>query len=351
MVAAGAETRAGVLLWLRHGGARRHPDYVEVLHEVGQADPDVRAVEQLLARAQPLPEWALAVDGLVGRPGVWACQAGWEDELERLVVMIGASVGPADFLPATSLSLEPCDPVKCGCGELSGRRRAWGLEVISRLEDYLAGVLSMARDPLHAALGWPTPDKLGAVRLLVGALSLVTSDDPSRFDVEYPKLPASTATAQAMRKPIAFVRFACAYRWERTIEELCRAIADPAFRDDPQRVWALCDPERHGGCDRQVALCVAEDGQRLQRVATVLLGTWSWLTGRPLPMEYADYLRRATRVRHALGEPSAVKRYLAGRVFVAAKAWLQFTDERSGLPVLRSYPALDAGVSAQGPSA
>lgn len=341
MVSAGVEARAGVLLWLRHGGARRHPDYVEVLREVAEADADVRAVENMLGRAEPLPDWAIAVDSQIRRPGVWSCQAGWEEDVERLVVMTGAAVGPGDFLPATPLLLAPCDPVRCGCGELSGRRRAWGLEVVSRLEDYLAGVLSLARDPLHAALGWPTPDKLGAVRLLVGALRLVTGDDPSRFDTEYPRLPATTATACAMRKPITFVRFACAYRWERTVEELCRAIADPAFRDDPRRVWFVCDQPRHVACDRQVGLCAVEDMQRLQRVASVLLGTWSWLSGRALPADVSDYARRASRVRYVLGEPSAPKRYLAGRVFVAAKAWLRFTDERTGVPLLRTYPTLD----------
>lgn len=341
MVAAGAEARAGVLLWLQHGGARRKAEYAEVLREVALNDADVAAVERLRAAAEPLPAWAVALDDLMARGGVWACQAGWEEDLEKLAVLIGAGVGPEGWLGGTSLSFEPCDPVRCGCGELSGRRRAWGMEVISRLEDYLAGVLSLSRDPMHAALGWPTPDKLGAVRLLAEAMRLATGDDPSGFEAAYARLPATTPTAEAMRKPIAMVRFACAYRWERTIEELCRAIAEPEFRNDPGRVWALCDPHRHGGCDRQVALCTYEDSGRLQRAATVLLGSWSWLTEKGLAVEHGDFVRRASRVRHALGEPSAAKRYLVGRLFVAARAWMQFVDDRAGHATLVPYPSLE----------
>lgn len=313
-------------LWLQHGGAVRDPKHHHLLGLAASEDADIAYVDRLRAEAEPLPPYAVELDDYFIHALLSPCHVLWPEHLQHLLALIG------NERPPMLLAQSRPD----ACGSLTATRAAWMQDVISRLDDYLAGVLSLFRDPLHTALGRPDHDKLGAVLLLREALAIATSHTPEEFEPAFAVVPSTSMLAEKLRPSIAAVRFRCGYRWELTLHDICHAIGDVRIR----RVLNLTGP-----CDHQLSSVHQDDPVRVEHAASVLIGLWSFLVGTPqsrIAVTYPIHARAARRVRFTLGEETPAKRWLVGRTFVLIRQWLAYIDHVSHTASLVPVPSLTA---------
>lgn len=90
---------------------------------------------------------------------------------------------------------------------------------------------------------------------------------------------------------------------------------------------------------------------RQRSAAGVLIGLWAWLTDAPAAEIAATYPDQATVAEHTraqLGDVTPVKRWLAGRLFVGVRTWLDAYDHRHlapPKPALTSYPRIVGGTA------
>ena len=139
---------------------------------------------------------------------------------------------------------------------------------------------------------------------------------------------------------MAYVQFMCGYRWEKIVLELCRAIGDPEYRAGRPRAWHV------GACNGQMGFVYRDDPARVPATCAILLGLWAWLTDAPpgtVASAYPDLAALAERIRDQLGEMTPAKRWLAGRLFVGIRIWLQEVDHgdiKQPKPAMVPYPSL-----------
>jgi hypothetical protein len=212
------------------------------------------------------------------------------------------------------------------------------------LSDWLDSGSSDGHNPLTAEiaalLGEHNPDKVGAVRLLQATLELGITKPPRQFDTYFEKLEAASPLAEAMRPKIKYLAFRCGYRWEQIMRETCRAIGDEAYRQGEPRFWHV------GSCNGQIAFAHRDDPLRIPTTAGILVGLWAWLKVIPaghVAAVYPESAALAARVRAQLGEMTQVKRWLAGRLFIGVRIWLQAYDNGDltpPRPALGTYPTL-----------
>lgn len=311
-------------LWLQHGGALRDPKHHHLLSLAASEDADIAYVDRLRTTAEPLPPYAIELDDYFIHALLSPCHVLWPEHLQHLLALIGNERPP----------MLSADARPDACGTLTASRAAWTENVITRLDDYLAGVLSLFRDPLHTALGRPDHDKLGAVLLLRHALAIATSHTPDQFEPAFAAVPSTSLLAEKLRPSIAAVRFRCGYRWELTLHDICHAIGDVRLR----RALNLTGP-----CDHQLTSVHHDDPVRVENAASILIGLWSFLVGTPqskINATYPAHARAARRVRFTLGDETPAKRWLAGRTFISLKIWLTHLQTLTHTPTLTPLPTL-----------
>jgi len=308
------------------------PEDPEKQHRLGlaaQCDPDVAQVDAWRALAEPLPEWALQVDRETPHWGVEICNAAWLSYLE---------------MQLANISAEQWHPAGGWCGDEPLTRRQWASWATRALSDWLAGASPDAHNPLAAKIGallgeWDV-EKAGAARLLKEMIELGIAVPPQEFEMRFKELEATTTVAQEMRAKLKYLEFGCGYRWEQMVLESCRAIGDVAYRHGEPRFWHV------GGCNGQIAFADHDDPLRIPTTAGVLVGLWAWLEDVPVEdvdASYPEVAWVAHRVRQGLGERALVKRWLAGRLFVGVRIWLQEYDHGKLPPprlALEPYPKL-----------
>jgi predicted RNA-binding protein with RPS1 domain len=120
----------------------------------------------------------------------------------------------------------------------------------------------------------------------------------------------------------------------------------PQLRKTPEssykegRFWQV------GCCNGQIAFVHRDDPLRIPTTAAVLVGLWAWLKAMPassVASAYPEFVSLAERVRQQLGDVTPVKRWLAGRLFVGVRIWLQEHDHGDlapPRPALKVYPTL-----------
>ncbi len=296
-----------------------------------ERDPDVAQVNAWRAAAEPIPEWALKVDRATPHWGIEICNEAWLEYLEMQLFKIDEE----RWWPATGW-----------CGGFSMARRQWASWAVAALSDWLDGAPPDGDNPaaaeIHALLGDRTEDKAGAVRLLKETTELAMETPPAGFDACFAELEASSPLAEAMRDKVGYLQFRCGYRWEQILLESCRAIGDRAYREGGPRFWQV------GSCNGQISFADRADPLRIPTTAGVLVGLWAWLRDVPAAEVASAYPKAAPvaeRVRQRLGEVTPVKRWLAGRLFVGVRIWLQEYDHGDLAPpepALTAYPALSA---------
>ena len=85
---------------------------------------------------------------------------------------------------------------------------------------------------------------------------------------------------------------------------------------------------------------------RVSTSCAILVGLWAWLNDvhpKTVEARYPALAPLAQRVRQELGELTPVKRWLAGRLFVGIRIWLQEFDHgdiKQPRPAIDPYPAL-----------
>ncbi|MHC4715876.1 MAG: RNA polymerase sigma factor [Planctomycetota bacterium] len=295
-------------------------------------DPDVATVNEWRTQAEPIPEWALKVDVETPHWGVETCSAGWVEHLRRQVWMIANETALADRGPGW-------------CGTMPATRPQWGLLAAEGIDVWLSGHRADDSAPAIQAeicqlLGETDEDKKGAAALLRDTIRLAVAVKPKDFDDGFKKLEATGGLAGEMRKRIAFLQFGCGYRWEKIVVELCRAIGDAEYRQGRPRAWHV------GTCNGQVSFAPRDDPGRIPTTAAYLVGLWAWLKDVPADVvasAYSSVSVVAEDTRRQLGEMTPVKRWLAGRLFVGIRIWLQEFDHgdlKPPAPALDTYPAL-----------
>jgi hypothetical protein len=178
------------------------------------------------------------------------------------------------------------------------------------------------------------------VRLLKETIELAIETPPAGFDASFEQLEATSPMAEEMRGKFKYLQFRCGYRWEQILLESCRAIADEAYREGEPRFWQV------GACNGQIAFADRADPLRIPTTAGVLVGLWAWLNDVPaddVASTYPKVASLAERVRGQLGEMTPVKRWLAGRLFVGVRIWLEEYDHGDLAPpepALVTYPTL-----------
>lgn len=327
------ETWGLTMDWLGTGesGMPDDPEKQARLALAAQRDPEVALVDAWRAQAQPLPDWALKVDRATPHWGIEICNEAWLAYLETQVYKIGEGL----WWPSIGW-----------CGDGSMARQQWASWAAWALSDWLDGAPPGAHNPLAAEIGMllgeRTADKAGAARLLKETIELAAATPPRQFQVEFTKLEASSHLAEEMRDKVKYLQFRCGYRWEQIVLEACRAIGDETYRQGSPRFWHV------GSCNGQIAFAHRDDPLRIPTTAGVLGGVWAWLRDTPtgdIASAYPEVASLAERVRRQLGDVTPVKRWLAGRLFVGIRIWLQEADHGDlapPRPALPGYPTLDA---------
>jgi hypothetical protein len=320
--------------WLCTGesGVPEDPEKRQNLVLAAQRDPAVAQVEAWHAQAQPLPDWALQVDRETPHWGVEICNAAWLSYLERQLLNIAA---------------EEWHPTAGWCGDEPLSRRQWASWAVEALSCWLDGTSPDGYNPLAAEmgvlLGEGNADKAGAVRLLKEAIELGVNVPPREFEARFEQLEATTPLAQDMRNKVKYLQFRCVYRWEQIVLESCRAIGDATYRQGEPRFWHV------GCCNGQIAFAHRDDPLCIPTTAGVSVGLWAWLEDVPAKDASGDYPEVAWvayKVRQELGDMTPVKRWLAGRLLVGVRIWLQEYDHGDlapPRPALERYPKLSAG--------
>jgi hypothetical protein len=319
--------------WLCTGehGLPEDPEKRARIASAAQRDADVAQVDAWRVQAQPIPDWALKVDRATPHWGVEICNDAWPVYLEAQLRKISEGL----WWPSVGW---------CGGSPLT--RQQWGAWAVDALSDWLDSGAPDGHNPLTAEiaalLGEHNPDKVGAVRLLKATLELGITKPPRQFDAHFEKLEATSPLAKAMRPKIKYLQFRCGYRWEQIVRETCRAIGDEAYRQGEPRFWHV------GSCNGQIAFAHRDDPLRIPTTAGILIGLWAWLRAVPADdavAAYPEFAALAARVRQQLGERTPVKRWLAGRLFVGVRIWLQAYDHGDLAPphpALETYPTLHA---------
>jgi len=319
--------------WLGTGetGLPEDPEKRDKIALAAQRDPDVAQVDAWRAQAEPIPEWASRVDGDTPHWGVEICNEAWLAYLEAQVLKIGKAFwfsGPG------------------WCGDESMARRQWASWAAQALSRWLDRAPPNALSPLSAEidalLGERDPEKAGAAHLLKETIELTGASPPGRFDEQFQELEAASRLAEEMRGKIKYLQFRCGYRWEQIVLESCRAIGDEAYRQGEPRFWHV------GCCNGQIAFAYRDDPLRVPTTTGILIGLWAWLKEIPadrVSTTYPEVASLAERVRLRLGEITPVKRWLAGRLFVGVRIWLQeydYGDLTPPRPALEAVPTLGA---------
>jgi hypothetical protein len=317
--------------WLGTGesGLPEDPEKRAKIALAAQRDPDVAQVDTWRAHTEPLPDWARKVDGDTPHWGVEICNEAWLAYLEAQLLKIGKGF----WYPSGGW-----------CGDESMARRQWASWAAQALSDWLNGASPGAHNPLvaeiDALLGERDAEKAGAARLLKETIELGIATPPGQFDAYFERLEATSYLAQEMRAKIKYLQFRCGYRWEQVLLESCRAIGDETYRQGKPRFWHV------GCCNGQIAFAHRDDPLRIPTTAGVLVGLWAWLKAVPtgsVASAYPEIASLAERVRHQLGDMTPVKRWLAGRLFVGVRIWLQEHDHGDLAPphpALETYPTL-----------
>ncbi len=325
-----------VIDWLGTGekGMPEEREAQERLAAAAERDADVATVDAWRRDAEPLPEWALQLDRETPHWGVEICNVHWLEHLESQLDRIRT---------------ERWAPGVGWCGALPTWRTQWATWAEAALSRWLEGQGPDATNPIgaevHAALGRRDEDKGGAVSLLCEAIDLAVTGRPAAFEAQYGALEATSELAKELRKPIAYLQFSCGYRWEKIVFDLCRAIGDEAYRQGRARFWHV------GSCNGQIAFADRDDPLRIPTTAGILVGLWAWLRDVPshnVALTYPQHDRLAAHVRHRLGERTPVKRWLAGRLFVGVRLWLEEYDHgdlEPARPALEAYPSLAKGAT------
>jgi RNA polymerase sigma-70 factor (ECF subfamily) len=305
-------------------------------------DPDVAMVNRWRKEAEPIPDWALAVDKETPRWAIEFCNHAWIQQIERLVWMIGNETA----LP---------DPAPGRCGSVSAARLQWSAQADRALNAWLEGESPSGGQPaseIYSLLGAPDKEKAEAVRLLRYRLRLSMGWDGEDLEAKVDELAKRPGLTSEMADAFEPVRSSCGYRWEKTFLDVCRAIGDPEFRSSkPLR-------SRIRECGNELRSVYEDDPMRVPTTCAYLVGVWAWLKGaRPeaLASLYPSLAEVAEGVRRRLGQMTPVKRWLAGRFFVGLKIWLYQLDFQIDLyrgidpeafpghpPALEPYPALTA---------
>ena len=295
-------------------------------------DPDVAVVNQWRQEAEPIPDWAMDIDKETPRYGFEICNHGWVQQLERMVWMIGNETS----LPS---------PAPGECGTVPALRHQWAAQAYDALSRWLDGASTSTEDlpvvgEIHSLLGARHDDKTDAVRLLRDTLRIATLQRPKDFDAAFAELEAHSDLAHQMREPIKYLQFRCGYRWEKIALELCRAIGDPDYRASEPLAWHV------GKCNGQISFVYRDDPMLVPTTFSILFGVWSWLRNTPsdaVESTYSTLALLASRVRDELGEMTPIKRWLAGRLFVGIRIWLQEIDHgdiKPPRPAMDVYPTL-----------
>jgi hypothetical protein len=317
--------------WLCTGesGIPEDPDKQARIRMAAERDPDVAQVDAWQEEAEPIPEWALKVDRTTPHWGIEICHESWLDTLEMQLLKIDHEL----WWPSTGW-----------CGGVSLARRQWAFWATRALNGWLEGSSPGNGNPaaaeIHALLGERNDNKTGAVRLLKETIELAIDTPPAGFDASFEKLEATSPLAEAMRDKFKYLQFRCGYRWEQILLESCRAIGDETYREGESRFWQV------GACNGQIAFADRADPLRIPTTAGVLVGLWAWLTDVPadeVASAYPEVASLAERVRGQLGARTPVKRWLAGRLFVGVRIWLEEYDHGDltpSEPALATYPRL-----------
>jgi hypothetical protein len=319
--------------WLSTGesGLPEEPGKRARLALAAQRDPDVAQVDAWRAQAGAIPDWALKVDRATPHWGVEICNEAWLTCLEAQIGQIGQGLW---------------HPSGGWCGDESMARRQWGAWAAQALSSWLDGASPHTHNPLlaevSALLGKCDTEKAGAARLLKETIELGITTSPGQFDACFASLEATSRLTEEMRDKIKYLQFRCGYRWEQIVLESCRAIGDEAYRQGTPRFWHV------GSCNGQIAFAHRDDPLRIPTTAGVLVGLWAWLKEAPpddVASTYPEFASLAERVRQQLGDVTPVKRWLAGRLFVGVRIWLQEYDHghlAPPHPALETYPTLGA---------
>jgi hypothetical protein len=305
----------------------------ERLAEAAARDPDVALVDAWRAEAEPLPEWALQLDRETPHWGVEICNVNWLEHLEGQIDRIREG---------------RYEPGAGWCGALPAWRIQWATWAQMALSRWLEGRGPEGTNPIgaeiHAMLGQREEDKAGAVSLLRSAIELAISHRPATFEEHYAALDTGSDLAAELRKAIGYVEFSCGYRWEKVALDLCRAIGDAAYRRGCPRFWHV------GSCNGQIAFAERDDPLRIPTTAGILVGLWAWLVEAPsqtVASLYPEYAPLAAHIGHRLGERTPAKRWLAGRLFLGVRLWLEEYDHGNlepARPALGVYPTLGTRV-------
>ena len=324
--------------WLGTGeyGVPEDPEKRSRLAMVADRDPDVAQVDAWREQAKPIPEWARKVDRSTPHWGIEICHESWLDYLEMQLLKIDNE----RWWPSTGW-----------CGGVSLARQQWASWATESLSGWLAGETAGVNTAgfnnpttaeIHELLGARNDNKAGAVRLLKETIDLAIDTPPAGFDVQFEKLKARSPLAEAMRDKFKYLQFRCGYRWEQILLESCRAIGDGDYRQGEPRFWQV------GSCNGQIAFADRADPLRIPTTAGVLVGLWAWLEDVPddeVASAYPEVALLAQQVRQQLGQKTPVKRWLAGRLFVGVRIWLQEYDHGDLAPpepALKTYPTLNS---------
>lgn len=329
------ETWSLTIDWLGTGesGMPEEEQARQRLAEAAARDPDVALIDAWRAEAEPLPEWALQLDRETPHWGVEICNVNWLEHLEAQIDRIRE---------------ERYESGAGWCGALPAWRVQWATWAQMALSRWLEGQGPQETNPIgaeiHATLSRRDQDKAGAVSLLRGAIELAVSHRPATFEEHYAALEATSDLAAELRKPIGYLEFTCGYRWEKVVFDLCRAIGDASYREGRPRSWHV------GSCNGQIAFADRDDPLRIPTTAGILVGLWAWLDQVPsqvVSSRYPEHAPLAAQVGHRLGERSPAKQWLAGRLYLGVRLWLEAYDHAAiepARPALEVYPSLAAGV-------
>lgn len=331
------ETWSLVIDWLGTGesGMPEEPEARARLAGAAARDRDVALVDAWRTEAEPLPEWARQLDRETPHWGVEICNVNWLAHLEGQIDRIRE---------------ERWAPGVGWCGALPTCRVEWATWAGAALSRWLEGQGPDAPNPvgteIHAALGRRDEEKAGAVLLLREAIDLAVSHRPAAFEEHYNALEATSDLAAELRRAIRYLQFTCGYRWEKIVLDLCRAIGDEAYRQGHPRAWHV------GSCNGQIAFAARDDPLRIPTTAGIQVGLWGWLKQVPsqvVASAYPEHGLLAAHVGHRLGEMTPAKRWLAGRLFLGVRLWLEEYDHGDlppPRPALEAYPSLAIGITA-----
>jgi hypothetical protein len=300
-------------------------------------DPDVAMVNRWREEAEPIPDWALAVDKETPRWGIEMCSHAWITQIERLVWMIGHE---------TSLP----DPPPGRCGSASAARLQLAAQTDRALGAWMAG--EGPSGEIHSLLGERDEEKIEAVRLLRCRLRLAMGWDGEDLEAKAAELAKRPGLVTELADAFEPVRSSCGYRWDKTFLDVCRAIGDPDFRRaKPLR-------KRIRECGNELRSVYEDDPTRAPTTCAFLVGVWAWLkvvSEDAVASIYPTLAAVAEGVRRDLGQMTPVKRWLAGRLFAGLKIWVHQLDFQIELwreldpegfpghpPAIEPYPALTA---------